>query len=231
MMNNNKLNTLKRRALVTAISCVYMSLAIAPAYASDTEIYVDSSNASAVAPNLMMLFDTSGSMQWCVDDDDNSTCSDVDKRRINVLKKAMTQILRGDTAEGISPVPGYIRMGLSRYHTTTENGGYVMYPVRPLDAFVEISPTGIITSESPSSAADAIQKSTQTSSGTTTSGALKVGLDGTNDYVMGLQFNNVRFLKGGNHYQCPSRVNRECGRCGLTTWEIAPKPRKCQQLW
>ncbi|HMY01230.1 MAG TPA: hypothetical protein PLY05_07900, partial [Agitococcus sp.] len=58
---------LKKHCLATAVACAYMTLAIAPAYASDTEIYVDNIQSSAIAPNLMMVFDTSGSMAECVD--------------------------------------------------------------------------------------------------------------------------------------------------------------------
>ncbi|HMX99698.1 MAG TPA: hypothetical protein PLX94_12240, partial [Bacteroidia bacterium] len=66
-MKNNKSISFKKNYLATAIAYVYVSLAVAPVYASDTEIYVDSTQSSAVSPNLMMVFDTSGSMAECVD--------------------------------------------------------------------------------------------------------------------------------------------------------------------
>ena len=228
MMNNNTLSHIKRRALVTAIACAYMSLAISPAYASDTEIYVDTSNASAIAPNLMMMFDTSGSMKWCINakspNKDGEACNKSgDLSRMATLKKAMNQLLNGDNTvtPAIAPVPGYVKMGLSRYHATTEKGGYVLYPVRPLDALVAISPTGVVESLLTNVSADAIQQSDATSSGTNTSGDLKIGLDGTTDYVSGFQFGNVMVPKGATITNAYVELTAKTGNAGLTTWEIA----------
>ena len=227
-MNNNTLSHIKRRALVTAIACAYMSLAISPAYASDTEIYVDTSNASAIAPNLMMMFDTSGSMKWCINakspNKDGEACNKSgDLSRMATLKKAMNQLLNGDNTvtPAIAPVPGYVKMGLSRYHATTEKGGYVLYPVRPLDALVAISPTGVVESLLTNVSADAIQQSDATSSGTNTSGDLKIGLDGTTDYVSGFQFGNVMVPKGATITNAYVELTAKTGNAGLTTWEIA----------
>ncbi|MBL0230702.1 MAG: hypothetical protein IPP76_07860 [Moraxellaceae bacterium] len=227
MMNNNTLSHIKRRALVTAIACAYMSLAISPAYASDTEIYVDTSNASAIAPNLMMMFDTSGSMKWCINakspNKDGEACNKSgDLSRIATLKKAMNQLLNGDNTvtPAIAPVPGYVKMGLSRYHATTEKGGYVLYPVRPLDALVAISPTGVVESLLTNVSADAIQQSDATSSGTNTSGDLKIGLDGTTDYVSGFQFGNVMVPRYATITSAYVELTAKTGNAGLTTWEI-----------
>ncbi len=226
-MNNNTLSHIKRRALVTAIACAYMSLALSPAYASDTEIYVDTSNASAIAPNLMMVFDTSGSMNWCINakspNKDGEACNKSgDLSRIATLKKAMKQLLRGDNTvtPAIAPVPGYVKMGLSRYHTDSSKGGYVLYPVRPLDAFVAINPTGTIQSLITDINADAIQEKTQTTSGTSTSGALRVGLDNTTDYVTGLQFNNVMVPKYATITDAYIELTPSASSSGLATWSI-----------
>lgn len=80
------------KALASAIACAYLTLALVPAYASDTEIYVEAANQTSIAPNLMMMFDTSGSMAWCMENDNG--CS-APNRRIDVLKDAMNKILRG----------------------------------------------------------------------------------------------------------------------------------------
>ena len=59
-MNNKNSANFKRQSLVVAISCMYMTIALAPVvYASDTEIYTDSTKNTTIAPNLMMVFDTS----------------------------------------------------------------------------------------------------------------------------------------------------------------------------
>ena len=172
MNNNNRIN-LKRQSLAAAISCVYMVMALTPvAYASDTEIYTDSTKNTTIAPNLMMVFDTSGSMSDCIDSNESCTsASTLYKQRMQVLKKSMHQILRGDSVAvpPVSALPGYIKMGLTRYHPTdVDKGGYVMYPTRPLDAFVSISPTGTLDYTVLSADADAIQKFGDTGSGTTT---------------------------------------------------------------
>ena len=99
--NDTKRLMLKRKVLASAITSVYFSLAMAPVYASDTEIYIDRNNTAPISPTLMMMFDTSGSMNECVDSSAGGTCADTTKRRINVLKTAMRQILRGDAT--VSP--------------------------------------------------------------------------------------------------------------------------------
>ena len=113
----------------------YVSLAIAPVYASDVEIYTQAVSSSALSPVVMMMLDTSGSMAWCVDSSNNDACSDTSKRRDVVLKNAVRDVLTGT-----NPAPGYVKMGLSRYQNDGGDGGWVVYPARPLDALVAIAP-------------------------------------------------------------------------------------------
>jgi type IV pilus assembly protein PilY1 len=209
----------KRQLLATAVACAYMSVVVLPVYASDTEIYVDSSQNTAIAPNLMMMFDTSGSMDDCVDSND-SCDSNTSNKRINVLKTAMRQILRGDAASGVSPIPGFVKMGLSRYHTSSSNGGYVMYPVRPLDAFAAMSPTGILTNTIPSNDSDAIQKFADAGAGTDTGGALKIGWDSSNNYLAALRFSDVRVPKGATITSAYLELTPNANGVASSTWEI-----------
>ena len=220
-MKSNNPMILKKHCLATAVACAYMTLAIAPAYASDTEIYVDNIQSSAIAPNLMMVFDTSGSMAECVDSADGSSCADVNKKRINVLKTAMRQLLRGDPAAGITPAPGYVKMGVTRYHADSNRGGYVLYPTRPLDAFVEINPNGIVSNIVATADGDAIQGFTQTTSGTSTSAAVKIGVEGSNDYIAGFQFANVRIPRGATVTNAYIEVTPNANTSGLTIWEVS----------
>ena len=225
-MNNKNSVNFKRQSLAVAISCVYMTIALAPVvYASDTEIYTDSTKNTTIAPNLMMVFDTSGSMSDCIDSNESCTsASTLYKQRMQVLKKSMHQILRGDSVAvpPVSALPGYIKMGLTRYHPTdVDKGGYVMYPTRPLDAFVSISPTGTLDYTVLSADADAIQKFGDTGSGTTTSGALKIGMEGTSDYVTGLQFSNVRVPKGAVITDAYIELTSTAAKSDVLTWEIA----------
>lgn len=87
-MNNKNSVNFKRQSLAVAISCVYMTIALAPVvYASDTEIYTDSTKNTTIAPNLMMVFDTSGSMSDCIDSNESCTsASTLYKQRMRVLK-------------------------------------------------------------------------------------------------------------------------------------------------
>ena len=222
-MNNKNSANFKRQSLVVAISCMYMTIALAPvAYASDTEIYTDSTKNTTIAPNVMMLFDTSGSMADCLtNNDDCSSVTDLPNQRMATLKKAMHQILRGDSTAGVSALPGYIKMGLARYHTSSAKGGYIMYPARPLDAFVSISPTGALDYTVLSSDADAIQKFTDVGSGTVSTGALKIGMEGTNDYVAGLQFSNVRVPKGATVTDAYIELTSTAAKSEVVTWGIA----------
>jgi type IV pilus assembly protein PilY1 len=203
-----------------------MVMALTPvAYASDTEIYTDSTKVKTIAPNLMMLFDTSGSMSDCMtNNNDCSSVTNLPSQRMATLKKAMHQILRGDSTANppVPALPGYVKMGLARYHPTDVNkGGYVMYPTRPLDAFVSISPTGALDYTVLTSDADAIQKFTDVGSGTVTTGALKIGLESTNDYVSGLQFSNVRVPKGATVTDAYIELTSTAAKSETVTWDIA----------
>ncbi|MDO8331473.1 MAG: PilC/PilY family type IV pilus protein [Fluviicoccus sp.] len=127
----------------------YVSLAIAPVYASDVEIYTQAISSSALSPVVMMMLDTSGSMAYCVDSTSTSSCGTTAKRRDQVLKAAVKEVLTG-----ASPAPGYVKMGLSRYQNDGDDGGWVVYPARPLDALVAIAPDGVVTNGVTSSSGD-----------------------------------------------------------------------------
>ena len=171
-MNNKKVNisSLKRKSLASAVACIYMSLAFAPVYASDTEIYVAATDESTISPNLLMMIDTSGSMAWCMTDD-NSCASP--NQRMDILKDAMQKILRGTATT--KAVPGNVKMGLGRYHpANADKGGYIAYPARPLDAFVQINPNGVVSSTGATGNSDGVQAT----SSNLTAGEVRIGVDG-----------------------------------------------------
>lgn len=214
-MNNKKVNisSLKRKSLASAVACVYMSLAFAPVYASDTEIYVAATDESTISPNLIMMFDTSGSMAWCMEND-NSCASP--NQRMDVLKDAMKKILRGTGST--KAVPGNVKMGLGRFHpTTVENGGYISYPARPLDAFVQINPNGIVSSTGATGNSDGVQAA----SSNLTATEIRIGLDGTNNNAAGFHFAKVRVPKGATVTDAYIQVVANASNSGLSTWEIA----------
>ena len=219
-MQNKNLSPLflRRKVLASAITAIYFSVAMVPVYASDTEIYIQRDDSAPISPTLMMLFDTSGSMNWCVDDPANTTCSVVEKMRINVLKKAMQQVLRGDATvtPPVAAAPGYIKMGLAKYHPTTSRGGYVLYPARPLDAFVALNPDGLATATGASGSADAIQNS-----GFDLTGAqLAIGSNGSTSNVAGFQFSEVRIPKGATIRRAYIEVTAAQSQSGFAKWRI-----------
>lgn len=107
-------------ALVAWLSAMTFS-PIASAY--DTDIYFSNAtsgtgtatNNHADQPNILMVLDTSGSMQW----DMSSTDS---RSRISVLKNAMNSII--DAAQNVN-------MGIMRF---SYEGGAVSYPVADINA-------------------------------------------------------------------------------------------------
>lgn len=221
MKNNNQSHRLlKRQILVSAITMIYMGLLVTPVYASDTEIYIQRNDTAPISPTLMMMFDTSGSMNWCVDSATNSTCADSNKKRINVLKKAMKQILRGDStvSPAVAAAPGYIKMGLSRYHTDSVNG-YVLYPARPLDAFVKLNPDGYVTAQGLTGNSDAVQNNSLNLnlSGT----QLVIGSNGSTNNVAGFQFAQLRIPKGATIRRAYIELKAAASESGYAKWRIS----------
>lgn len=214
-MNNNKVNisSLKRKSLASAVACIYMSLAFAPVYASDTEIYVAATDESTISPNLLMMIDTSGSMAWCMTDD-NSCASP--NQRMDILKDAMQKILRGTATT--KAVPGNVKMGLGRYHpANADKGGYIAYPARPLDAFVQINPNGVVSSTGATGNSDGVQAAASNLTAT----EIKIGLDGANNNAAGFHFEKVRVPKGATVTEAYIQVVANGTNSGTSTWEIA----------
>jgi len=209
---------LKRKVLASAITSVYFSLAMAPVYASDTEIYIDRNNTAPISPTLMMMFDTSGSMNECVDSSAGGTCADTTKRRINVLKTAMRQILRGDAtvSPAVAAAPGYIKMGLSKYHPTQGGAGYVFYPARPLDAFVQLNPNGYVTAQGKTANADAVQNTLLTLN----AAQLAIGSNGSTNNNVGFQFSELKIPKGATIRQAYIQLTAAQSQSGYAKWRI-----------
>lgn len=185
----------------------YVSLAIAPVYASDVEIYTQAVSSSALSPVVMMMLDTSGSMAWCVDSSSNSTCSDTSKRRDVVLKNAVRDVLTGT-----SPAPGYVKMGLSRYQDDGGDGGWVVYPARPLDALVAIAPDGVVSNAVTSSSGDT-GPGGLTSTTLTVSGG--VGNEG------GLYFPNVMIPQGASIRSAYIELVAKNSDTSPATWQMS----------
>lgn len=145
-----------RQVGVMLATIIYLGAGLVPvAHASDTEVYARKLAAtSELAPTLMMMIDTSLSMNSCLLDASGG-CTGV--TRIQGLLNAMEKMLVG-TAE-IKPIPGYVKLGFSRFQHNANDGGLVQYPARPLDAFVDINPNGSIGSQPQAKTDDAEQSS------------------------------------------------------------------------
>ena len=187
----------------------YVSLAVAPVYASDVEIYTKSVNSTALSPVVMMMLDTSGSMKWCVDSTVKETCGDDDKRREFVMKKAMRQVLLGEG--GVTAAPGYVKMGLSRYQPDGDDGGWVVYPARPLDAFVAFAPDGVLTNAVGSSAGDT----------TGDSGVTNQTLAVSSTADVGLYFGNVILPRWATVISAQLTMTPKADASGDTHWQVS----------
>lgn len=184
---NGTSSVLMRKLFAGSMASLYMGLALVPvANASDTEVYARKATVSGeLAPTMMMMIDTSGSMEWCINGS-TSGCTVANPKRRVALVNAMQKILFGGS--GVDATPGYVRMGLARYDPTDgDNGGYVQYPARPLDAFVDINPDGAVGSAIAVGAADAEQNGPLDLSST----QLDIGLG-----AVGLQFAGLMVPKG-----------------------------------
>jgi len=194
MKNKHNIPLFTRKALATAITSIYMSAACLPAYASDTEIYTQTTTSASASPTVMMVIDTSGSMEECIDSSSGNVCSISSKKRINVLRSALTTVLLGKTgataADTILPAPGFVKMGYARFNPDANKGGWVRYPARPLDALVEISPDGYINSYGATGMSDTVQTAALLNNNTATK--LTVGLGST----VGVLFDKVMLPKG-----------------------------------
>ncbi|MDP2228156.1 MAG: hypothetical protein Q8J78_11850, partial [Moraxellaceae bacterium] len=115
----NMMKKLKAGALAFA----YLSVAMAPAMADDSEIYVAGavSTSQTGNPNVLMLIDTSGSMAWGMTT--TSTTTVEADRRYSHLKSATKSI--------ISTLPDNINVGVARYNSDG-NGGRIIYPLTAL---------------------------------------------------------------------------------------------------
>jgi type IV pilus assembly protein PilY1 len=143
-MNAADKRKMKSRLLSALGAFLLGSWTLAPAYASDTEVYarlveIDSADA---APTLMMMLDSSLFMNHCMastaSTPSGSDCTaDVDDMRINHLRRAMRKALFGNPnpldGDIVKPAPGFLRLGYSRFLNSGSGGGWVRYPALALD--------------------------------------------------------------------------------------------------
>lgn len=163
-----------KKTSCAALTFFYVFGAMSPVWADDSEIYLGGVGGSSGNPNVMMLFDTSGSMNDAMSSSDSTT-------RLASLKAATKQVL--------TTLPGNIRVGLATYNanyyygsnnsSTDADGGHVIYPLTLLDAPAGSNTDGSLdVTYSPGSGADDVQQTAATVSTSTflTSGkTLRIG--------------------------------------------------------
>lgn len=212
LINGMRRTRLWRKSAIALAATAYLGLALVPAaQASDTEVYARKMAVTTeLAPTLMMMIDTSGSMGDCLSYS-GSTCV---QNRIQGLLSAMQKILYGNTAQSVKPIPGYVRLGYARYNPDANKGGWVKYPARPLDAFVEINPNGFVESRISVGASDAEQVS---GSLNITSPELDLGLGS-----VGMQFQQLNVPRGAtiNEAYIEFTANRNSGTAA-TIWNVS----------
>ncbi|MDF3030311.1 MAG: Tfp pilus assembly protein tip-associated adhesin PilY1-like protein [Moraxellaceae bacterium] len=109
---------------------------LAPAFASDTEVYAREVDFSGdVTPVMMMVLDSSGSMRDCLENCPGGIT------RIGALREAMRKVLLGEpeptTGQAVvKPAPDFVKMGYVRFNPDANDGGWTRYPALRLGSFV-----------------------------------------------------------------------------------------------
>ncbi|QGX38570.1 hypothetical protein [Permianibacter aggregans] len=188
--------------LLNMIGSGLMSLAWLSAstsvYADDTEIFFNTT-ANAVKPNILFIFDTSGSM--------NGLPSGEDRKKIEIIKEAMKAVI--DEVSGVN-------IGMARF--TASNGAAILFPVTDIDK----AATPLISQTVESGANDAVQNN----SGTVTIGNSKLVLANSNtNKFTALRFPSLNIPQGAKITNAvltlfPSEENSNVSESGSLTMRI-----------
>lgn len=128
-----------RRAASAVLAFGLFSMALTPAYASDTEVYLRTIGGES-SPTMMMFLDSSAVMSKCMASD--TDCSaDYDNSRIAKLRNSIQNVLFGNAVLPspkslgaiTKPAPGYVKLGYARNNPAANNGGWVRFPATKLD--------------------------------------------------------------------------------------------------
>lgn len=111
------------RFKISAVAAAMTALICNSVIAADLEIY-KVPEASTGTATLMLMLDTSGSMQWTMS---GNTTNDESERRITILKKGLRDVLHGSATT--PRVADKVVMGLSDF---SSNNGRVLVPAKAL---------------------------------------------------------------------------------------------------
>lgn len=175
------------------------------AYAEDTDIYFSNPNAvqSTVRSNIMLILDTSGSM--------NTTVSGTGMSRLDNMKAALNTII--DTTNNVN-------MGLMRFSGSP--GGPVLFPIADLDALASTI-EGATTSSSQvilSLNTDDAEENASTGAMTLNSATLKLINTGSVDQRVGLRFQNINIPQGATITSARIQFDAASSDSGATSLTI-----------
>ncbi|MCR4346805.1 MAG: VWA domain-containing protein [Sulfuricaulis sp.] len=158
----------RRTAFAFIIAGVLFALVSTNAPARDTDIYFTDPSASGLKPNVLLILDTSGSMNEYVSNG---------MSRIDHMKQAMKTIIDESTN---------INLGVMRF--SRGQGAAVIYPLSDLDA--DVPDDGNLIAAMQNSADDAYESSSGTVTTTETTHTFQSGR------TVGIRFSNVYIPKG-----------------------------------
>jgi len=147
-------------------------------YADDTDIYFTdpTTGSGTIQPNLMLILDTSGSM--------NANVSGTTQNRVDVMRDAIKAILDQTTN---------VNVGLMRFSHSP--GGPVLYPIKDIDAVV--TDTGKITMTVQNATDDAEEnRSSGAVTTNTTTLHLHRNVSGGYETMVGIRFRDVYIPQG-----------------------------------
>jgi len=131
MKTRNKNNQWKRGLLGSTAAFLLFSWALAPVYASDTEVYSrEVILTGESSPVMMMVLGTSDSMNKCMT---NNTldCQGLPTSRVETLGRALHKVLFGndgtDNNPVVKPAPGFLKMGYVRYRPDNSAAPWLRY--------------------------------------------------------------------------------------------------------
>lgn len=169
----------KYQYLVASLASVMVALCgSVRLYADDTDIYFTdpSTGSSTIQPNLMLILDTSGSM--------NINVSGTTQSRVDVMKEAIRTVL-DNTAN--------VNVGLMRFSNSP--GGPVLYPIKDIDAVV--ADTGKVTMTVQNATDDAEEnRSNGNVTNNTTTLHLHRDIGAGNETMAGVRFRDVYIPQG-----------------------------------
>lgn len=168
-------------SVLTGLVCILAAASVpAPVLADDTEVFFppQQTTLQLTNPNIMFLIDTSGSM---------GGTDGLTQTRLQRVQTAFNQI--------ITTIGSNVNVGLMRFDAL--QGGAVMFPVAPIDAYVDTVDTNgsgdrIATQTIVDSASEAYQAAT---GGTVTVAPQVITMSKTNS-SMGIRFDNVQIPQG-----------------------------------